>query len=61
MKILLMVLALMLSGCAVSGQIKDDGTVILRGWGAQKVSFPCGTTIEKQEPLHVPDSILTTK
>lgn len=54
MKILLVLLLLMMCGCAVSGQIRDDGVVILRGWGAKSITFPDGTKLEKEEPLHTP-------
>lgn len=61
MKTLLIILVLLLSGCAVSGQIRDNGAVILRGWGAKSITFPDGTKLEKEEPIRVPDIVPVNK
>lgn len=55
MKALLILILLMMCSCAVSGQIRDDGVIILRGWGASAITFPDGTKLEKVEPISTPD------
>ena len=52
-------LALVLSqmiGCAIRAEREGD-TLILRGLGAKKAVWADGASIEKEEPLHVPNLI----
>jgi len=59
MKFLIILLAIFLSGCAVSAS-KNGDTLLLRGWGAKRAVWPDGSSIEKEEPIHVPN-ILPSK
>ena len=61
-KILIFVI-LLLSGCAVTGNISEDRrTIVLKGWGATQASWEKDGekySISKQEALKVPDIIPT--
>lgn len=45
-----------LSGCAVSAT-RDGDTLTLKGFGAQKATWPDGYSIEKKEPFSVPSLV----
>lgn len=55
---ILLISILLLGGCAVKATKSENGTMILRGFGAKSASWPEGYSIEKSEPLKIPD-ILT--
>ena len=45
---------IILSGCTVKA-VRDGDTMVLRGWGAKKAVWENGVSIEKEEPISVPD------
>ena len=50
------VLSLLLCGCAVTAK-KGNETMTLRGWGAKKAVFSDNSSIEKEEPIRIPDIV----
>jgi hypothetical protein len=66
MKIALILLCFLVSGCAVTGtRYNAKGDVLekleVKGWGAKKAVFENGSSIEKEEPLRTPDLMPITK
>lgn len=55
-KLILILFIIQLSGCTVAA-IKGEEKMLLKGWGAKKAVFADGSSIEKQEPIQVPDKI----
>lgn len=59
--LILLIILLQLSGCSVKATKSDDGTMLLKGWGAKKAVFQDGSSIEKQEPIRTPDIMPITR
>ena len=62
MKHIYLLLVIFLCGCTVSGIRYDQNSnqvekFELKGWGAKKASFANGASIEKDEPIQVPDAL----
>ena len=56
MKYILLIAVIVLSGCAVVAERNADCTKItLRGWGAKSGTFDTCGSVNKQEPIRVPD------
>lgn len=47
-------ICLLLCGCAVTGE-KEGNKMTLRGWGAKKAVFSDNSSIEKEEPIRIPN------
>lgn len=55
MKKIIWVFLLLLMGCSVKAYKLEDGTMILKGWGAKTAKWSDGSEITKEEPIRVPD------